>query len=161
MNRFLYFIGAALLIVAVGFEIARADFGTNRRGWGRHGGLGGFPAAYMAHELNLTDAQKTQIKELWAAQRLTVAPLLRQVLDGCKEMAVANTNGTFDETKTRLIAGKQAATVSQLLVEKQRLISKIYSEVLTPQQRAKADHLRERMHLRVEGFLDHLEHPTE
>ncbi|HWC15887.1 MAG TPA: Spy/CpxP family protein refolding chaperone, partial [Terriglobales bacterium] len=149
MNRFLYFTGAVLLIAAVGSAIARTEFGTNQHGWGWHGGPAGFPAAYIAHELNLSDAQKTQIKALWAAERPTVAPLLRQVLDGCNEMASANANGAFEETKTRAIADKQATTVSQLLVERQRLISKIYSDVLTPEQRLKADQLRERMHGRV------------
>jgi Spy/CpxP family protein refolding chaperone len=161
MNRFLYFTGAVLLIVAVGFGIARAEFGTTQHSWGWHHGPGGFPAAYIAHELNLTDAQESQIKVLWAAERPAVAPLLRQVLDGCNEMASANSNGNFDENKTRAIADKQAVTVSQLLVERQRLISKIYNEVLTPEQRVKADQLRERMHGRIEGFLDHMDHPTE
>jgi hypothetical protein len=43
-----------------------------------------------------------------------------------------------------------------LLVERQRMITKIYNEVLTPDQRTKADQLRERIHGRVEGFLDGL-----
>lgn len=161
MNRFLYFIGAILLIVGLGIGIARAEFGANPHAWGWHGGHGRFPAAYLAHELNLTDAQKTQIKAIWAGERPTVAPLLRQVVDGCNEMASANASETFDESKTRAIADKQAAIVSQLLVERQRLISKIYNEVLTPEQRVKADQLRERMHSRVEGFLDHLEQSSD
>jgi len=160
MNRFLYFVGAVLLIVAGAIGIARAEFGTGRP-WALHGGPGRFPAAYLAHELDLTDAQRTQIKSIWASERPTVTPLLRQLLNECGQMAAADTNGSFDEAKALAIADKQTATVSQLLVERQRLISKIYNDVLTPEQRVKADRLRERMHGRIERVLDRLEHSTD
>ncbi|MFL6437360.1 MAG: Spy/CpxP family protein refolding chaperone [Terriglobales bacterium] len=158
MKRFLYFAGAVLLIIAGAIGIARAEFGPGHpRGW--HGGR--FPAAYIAHELDLTDAQKMQIKTIWAAERPTVTPLVRQLLNQCGEMSAADTSGSFDEAKARAIADKQTATISQLFVERQRLISKIYNDVLTPEQRVKADHLRERMHGRIEGVLDRLEHSTD
>jgi Spy/CpxP family protein refolding chaperone len=73
---------------------------------------------------------------------------------------LANNNGTFDEAKARAVADEQAATISSLLVERQRMITKIYNEVLTPDQCTKADQLRERIHGRVEGFLDGLENST-
>lgn len=156
MKRSLYLVGAVLLIIAGVIGVAGAEFGVGQHGWGFHG-PGRFPAAFIAHELNLTDAQKTQIKAIWNAERPTVTPLLREVLNGCDQMASANANGSFDEAQTRAIADKEATTVSQLLIERQRLISKIYNEVLTPEQRVKADQLRERMHGHVEGFLDHLD----
>jgi len=161
MNRWFYFSAAVLLMVGLGIGIARAEFTVNQHGWGWHRHPAGFPAAYLALELDLTTAQKSQIKILWAAERPTVAPLLRRVLQGCNEMALANANGNFDASKSRAIADKQAADVSELLLERQRFISKIYGEVLTPEQRVKADQLRERMLGRVEGFLDHIEHPTD
>ena len=157
MKRSLYFAGVLLLILAGAIGIARAEFGASHYAWGLNGGPGRFPAAYLAHELNLTDAQKTQIKGIFAVERPTVVPLVHEVLNECSEMASANANGTFDEAKTRAIANRASTTVSQLLFERQRIISKIYNEVLTPEQRVKADQLRERMHGRVEGFLEHLE----
>ena len=141
MKRSLYLVGAVLLIVAGVIGIAGAEYGIGQHGWGFHG-PGRFPAAFIAHELNLTDAQKTQIKSIWAAERPAITPLLRQVLNGCDEMSSANANGNFDEGKSRAIADKEAAAVSQLFVERERLISKIYNEVLTPEQRVKADQLR-------------------
>jgi Spy/CpxP family protein refolding chaperone len=158
MKRFLYFAGAVLLIIVGGIGIAGAEFGPGHP-WAWHGGR--FPAAYIAHELDLTDAQKTQIKTIWAAERPTVTPLVRQLLNQCGEMSAADTNGSFDEAKARAIADKQTATISQLLVERQRLISKVYNDVLTPEQRVKADHLRERMHGRIQGLLDRLEQSTD
>jgi len=76
-------------------------------------------------------------------------------------MPMGDANGSFDEVKTRAVADQQAATLSQLLVERQRVISKIYNDVLTPEQRMKADELRQHMHHRAEGFLNGEEHPTD
>lgn len=160
MKRNLYLVGAILLIVVGAIGIVGARSSPNHYAWGFHR-PGGFPAAFIAHELDLTDAQKTEIKSIWAAERPTITPLLRDVLNECDQMATANANGSFDEAKARAIADKQAATVSQLFVERERLISKIYTEVLTPEQRIKADQLRTRMHGRIEGFLDHLDHSTD
>lgn len=160
MKRNLYLVGAVLLIVAGAIGIAEARFAPNHYAWGFHAPAG-FPAAFIAHELDLTDAQKSQIKSIFAAERPTITPLLHEVLNGCDQMAAANANGSFDEAKTRTIADNQAPKVSQLFVERERLISKIYNEVLTPEQRVKADQLRARMHGRIEGFLDHLDHSTD
>ena len=73
-------------------------------------------------------------------------------------MPLADENGSFDEIKARAIADNQAAILTQLLVERQRLISKIYNDVLTPEQRTKADELRKHMHDRAEGFLNGEDH---
>lgn len=157
MKRYLYLTGAVVLIVAGAVGLARAEF-PRKYGWCMRGGPGRFPLAFLTHELALTDTQQTQIKSILAAERPTVTPLLRQLVDGFGEMPSANTNGAFDEAKARSSAEKQAATLSQLLVERQRVIAKVYNEVLTPEQRTKADQLRERMHGRAEGFIDRLEH---
>jgi Spy/CpxP family protein refolding chaperone len=156
MKRNLYLIGAVLLIVAGVIGIAGAEFGTAQHGWGFRGPAR-FPSAFIAHELNLTDTQKTQIKGIWNAERPRITPLLHELVNGCDQMSSANANGDFDEARTRAIADKQATTVSQLFVERERLISAIYNDVLTPEQRLKANQLRVRMHGRVEKFLNHLD----
>lgn len=123
-------------------------------GWCHRGQFG---LALLAHHLDLTDAQQTQIKTIWKSERPTVLPLIRQLADGHKQMAAATANGNFDEGRVRLIADQQAQTVAQLLVEKEKLTSKIYSKVLTPEQRTKADHMRAQMNNRIDQFLDSLE----
>jgi Spy/CpxP family protein refolding chaperone len=126
----------------------------------RHG-PGRFPLAYLSRELNLTDSQRDQIASMWKEELPRVRPLLRELLGGLSEMPLADANGSFAEVKARAIADKQAAILSQLLVERQRLISRIYNDVLTPEQRQKADELRQHMHDRAEGFLNGEEHPTD
>jgi Spy/CpxP family protein refolding chaperone len=151
MKRFMIWSGVALLLVAIGIIVARAD-GSKRyewggRGWGHHGPLG-----YVAHELNLSDAQKSQIKSMWDAERPTVASLVQELASEGKEMDSVTAQGSLDDTKVQAIAARQGETIAKLLVEKERMKSKIYTSVLNPEQRTKADELQKRWHSR----LDHV-----
>lgn len=157
MKKYLYMTGAILLIVAGSIGIARATLPA-AGAWCLGHGPGRFPLAYLSRELNLTDSQRDQIASIWKAELPQVRQLLRQLLDGLNEMPMGDPNGSFDEVKARAIANQQAATLSQLLVERQRLISKVYNDVLTPEQRTKADELRKHMHDRAERFLSREKH---
>lgn len=161
MKRYLYITAAVLLITAGAIGIARADHFPERYGWCMRGDPGGFPLMFLARKLDLTDAQQAQVKTIWAGERPAVLLLVHQLVNQCDSLSAATTDGAFDEAKARAAADQQAATLAQLLVERQRMISKIYNEVLTPEQRIKADQLREHMHGRVEGFLDRMEHSTD
>jgi Spy/CpxP family protein refolding chaperone len=152
MNRLLYAIGAGLLIVAGIVGVARGEFSPQHRWFMHNGPWGAPPLRYVAHELNLTAAQREQIKSIWIAELPRVKPMLRQLLDENSQMP--SSTGAFDEVKTRAVTDRQAATISQLLVERQRLISKIYNDVLTPTQRVKADQIRKHLSDHFEHFLD-------
>jgi len=161
MKSYLYLTGAVLLITASVIGIARAQHSPARYAWCLRGGPGGLPLSFLSRELDLSDAQRTQFKLILATERPTVTPLLRQLLGQPGSLSASDTDGAFDEAKARATANQQAVVLSQLLIERQRLISKIYNEVLTPEQRIKADQLHQRMHGRVEAFLDRLEHSAD
>jgi protein CpxP len=138
-------LGVALLVVA-GAIFAAAEVGAGRgqkahrsdhESEGFHG-LNG----RMAEKLNLTDAQKTQIKGIMDQERPTIQPLVAQLKENRAAMKTATANGQFDEAQVRQIASQQAQTLTNLMVEKARVKAKIYS-VLTPEQRAKADQMRQ------------------
>ena len=57
-------------------------------------------------------------------------------------MASVTAQGSFDEGKVQAIADRQGTTLAKFLVEKEKMKSKIYATVLTPEQRAKAEKLR-------------------
>ena len=118
-----------------------------RLGMEPHGPLG-----YVAHELNLSDAQKSQIKSMWEAERPTVASLVQELASEGKEMDSATAQGNLDDSKVQAIAARQGETIAKLLVEKERLKSKVYTTVLNPEQRTKADELQKKWHSR----LDHV-----
>jgi Spy/CpxP family protein refolding chaperone len=152
MKRFLIYSSTALLLVLVGLAIARADAPRWHR-WRHHTPLG-----YVAHELKLNDAQRSQIKSIWQAERPTLSSLVREFAAENKEMDAATVQGNLDESKVQEIASRQGATVAKLLVEKERLKSKIYTAVLTPEQRTKADQLEGRWHSRLDRIADRIEH---
>jgi len=149
MKRFVIWSCVALLLIVVGVAVVRAD-GPERHGWGggrwgQHGPLG-----YVGHELNLSTAQRSQVKSMWLAERPAVALLVQQLASESKEMDSATAQGNLDESKVQAIAARQGETVAKLLVEKERFKSKVYTAVLNPEQRTKADELQTKWHSRLE-----------
>jgi Spy/CpxP family protein refolding chaperone len=146
----------ALLLVVAGIAVARAA-GPGRHGWcGQRWGFHG-PLGYFSNELNLSDAQKSQIKTMWQAERPVVTALIRDLASEAKEMDSATTHGSLDESKAQIIAAHQGETIAKLLVEKQRFTSKVYSTVLNSEQRAKADELLKKWESRLDHVADRLE----
>jgi Spy/CpxP family protein refolding chaperone len=148
MKRYMIWSTVALLLVAIGVIVARAN-GSGRHGWGGRGWSHHGPLGYVAHELSLSDAQKSQIKSMWEAERPTVASLVQELASEGKEMDTVTAQGNLDESKVQAIASRQGETIAKLLVEKERLKSKVYTTVLNPEQRTKADELQKRWHSRL------------
>jgi periplasmic protein CpxP/Spy len=130
MHKKFFIITAILLAVAAGLSASVFAQGP------QHGRRNGWMLKHMTRELNLTEAQQTQIKGILADARTRTKPLMQQLRQN-EQAQNAAINGNFDETQTRAFAGKQAQIMSDLIVEKQRTKSQIYS-VLTPDQRQKA-----------------------
>ena len=70
----------------------------------RHGHMG-----FMAKELNLTDAQKQQIKTIMQAQRTTTRPLMLQMAQNRAAMMTATAGGAFDQAKVQALASSAVA----------------------------------------------------
>jgi Spy/CpxP family protein refolding chaperone len=107
----------------------------------------------LTRKLDLTDAQREQIKSMAKAEWPTVKPSLQKLADGQKQMFAATQNGAYDEAKVRTIAEEQSQTIADLLVEKERFISQVYANVLTPEQRTKADAMRQKWSQHLQKFL--------
>jgi Spy/CpxP family protein refolding chaperone len=154
MKKVLIWSGAVLVLIIAGVAIARAE----GRPWHRwcHGGWEFGPIGYVAHELNLNDEQKSQIKSIWEAERPAIASLVHEFSAQNKEMDAATAQGSMDQGKVQEIADRQGSTIAKILVERERLKSKIYSTVLTPEQRTKADALQARWHSRLDQIADKL-----
>jgi Spy/CpxP family protein refolding chaperone len=146
----------ALLLIGVSIIVARAD-GPGRRGWGGPGWSRSGPLGYVARELNLSEAQKSQIKSMWDTERPTVASLVQELASEGKEMDSATTQGNLDDSKVQAIAARQGETIAKILVEKERFKSKVYTTVLNPEQRIKADELQKRWHSRLDRVASRLE----
>lgn len=147
-----FFITAAL-VLAVAAGMATSALAQPGRGFGHHrGGM----LKHMAKQLNLTEAQQTQIKGIMASEKTKIQPLMQQLRQNEQEQN-ANINGSFNENQARTFAGKQTQIMSDLIVERQRMRSEVYA-VLTPEQRQKAQQLmQERQQRRQERMKQHAE----
>jgi Spy/CpxP family protein refolding chaperone len=141
-------------LIAVGITAAWTQTRTWRHGrghfWFHHG-----PAGYFARELDLSDAQKSQIKTIWGGERLHVSQLVSELASEQKEMdALTFQGGTPDEGRIHEITTREGVTLSKLLEKKEELTVAIYSQVLNPAQRSKADELRK-------SWSSHLQHAAD
>jgi len=146
----------SIILVAILMAVA-AGLATSAFAQHRHmGGHDGWMLKRMTKQLNLTDAQQTQIKGIMAGEKTKIQPLMQQLRQN-EQAEQANINGTFDENQARAFAGKQAQLTADLIVEKERMRSQVYA-VLTPEQRQKAQQLmQERQQHRQERMKKHAE----
>ncbi len=94
--------------------------------WGGHAGYFG----HMATVLNLTPAQKQQIKTIMEAQSATTRPLMQQLTQNRASMLSTTASGAFNQTTVQSLATQQAQIMAQLTVQRASLESQIYNQVL-------------------------------
>ncbi len=97
---------------------------------------------YMMRELNLTDAQKAQVKTIMQAQRQSMKTVGQQMAQVRIALLQATANGAYDAAKIQTLAAQQAQLEAQMTVQHEALQHQIYTQVLTPEQRTKADQMR-------------------
>ncbi|HEV7676117.1 MAG TPA: Spy/CpxP family protein refolding chaperone [Candidatus Angelobacter sp.] len=145
----------AAILMALAVGLATTAFGQHRgMGFGRNNG---WMLKHMAKQLNLTEAQKTQIKGIMAGEKSKIKPMMQQLRQN-EQAENANVSGTFDENQARAFANKQTQLMTDLIVEKERMRSQVYA-VLTPEQRQKAlqlmqerqQHRQERMNMKKQA----------
>lgn len=137
MNKKLFLIPVALILAVAAAGLAGTVYAQgpgHGPGFGRR--HGGFMLKHMAKQLNLTDAQQGQIKTIMQGERAKMQPLNQQLRQN-EQAQNAATTGDFNELQARAFAQKQTQIMNDVIVEKQRMKSQIYT-VLTPEQRQKA-----------------------
>lgn len=152
MHKKSIILAAIFMALAAGLA-ATASAQHRGMGFGRNNG---WMLKHMTRQLNLTEAQQTQIKGIMASEKTKIKPMMQQLRQN-QQAEDANMNGTFDENQSRAFANKQAQLMTDLIVEKERMRSQVYA-VLTPEQRQKAlqlmqerqQHRQERMKKQTE-----------
>jgi periplasmic protein CpxP/Spy len=137
--RFRFLVAA--LAVMLGAAIAKSQTAdttpsaptpTHGHQFGKRGHMMmGFPARY----LDLTDAQRTQMKAIMEKERPTTKPLMQQLRQTHEQLKQFE-EGTYDEAKVRAVAAQQAQTMVELTVQKTRIHNELY-QLLTPEQQSK------------------------
>ena len=127
------------LAIAVPFAIAQSkDAGEHRHGMrgGSHMAGAGF------RNLDLTDAQKTQMKQIRDSHSQTLSPLMEQIRAKRQELRQASESGTFNEALVTQKLNEIAPLEAKLMGERSRLHQEMLS-VLTADQKAKLEQSRE------------------
>ena len=140
-------LAAALMMTAAAFAQHGPGGPHGPGGHGRHGGPGG-PGGLLGHfsqVLNLTDAQKAQIKQLEDGFKESTKGLHEQLGKAGPggPFEVLN-GGAFDEAAVRAAAQARANLHVELEVAHARFFSQVYA-VLTAEQKAKLAELHQQM----------------
>jgi protein CpxP len=125
---------AALLITGTIFVFAQRSRSHEHGGF-RHGGFG--KAGMFLRGLDLTEEQRSKVKEVFEAGKTTVEPLREQVRAGHEKLRDLGKDGNFDEAQIEAIAAEQSGAMTKLIVEKERTKAQIFA-ILTDEQKAKA-----------------------
>lgn len=140
------FIMAIAVAVPVALAQTAGEGSKEGRGgkWGQRGRRGGGDHMFARgfSKLDLTDAQKAQMKQIRESQRESLQPLRQELRAKRQEIRTATASGTFDEALVRQKLAEIAPLEAKLMAERFRAHQEMLS-VLTPDQRTKLDQMRE------------------
>lgn len=98
---------------------------------GKRGGKG-----MMFRGLDLTDAQKEQMRSIHEANRDSVKSLRDQMKANKQQLETLSAGGSFNESQVQAIAQQQGALHAQMIVNRERIKSQMFA-ILTPEQKSK------------------------
>jgi len=151
--------GLSLILVAAVWMAGSSLFfnsiavGAEGDHWGHHEGHCGHHHHFWK-KLNLTDDQKKEMFSIRLDEKAKMKPLFQKLKDDRKQLIDVVKTGKFDEAKVRSIAKGQADIISDIIVEKVRMKSRMYA-VLTPEQRTKVEQMHEKWKARHEKEREH------
>jgi Spy/CpxP family protein refolding chaperone len=102
----------------------------------------GMDQAMFLSLLDLTDAQKSRINTIDAAERSLSEPIAAQLRDAHKAVEDAVAAGQFDEQQIRTLAAAEAQLQVELTVARARRQAAIY-QILTSEQQTRLTKLRQ------------------
>lgn len=138
----------AISIVTLGamfaFGQTEEDKSIEKRRFSQRGKMhkrGGMRGNRLFRHLELTDAQKEQMKAIREASRETTKGLRDSLREGRKQLREMGTNGVFDQGAVELVAAQQAEIHKQLIIERQKVKSQMFA-LLTPEQKTKLEEMK-------------------
>jgi protein CpxP len=138
------------LAIAVPFAIAQSKDARGPRGQhaeGRGPGMRGDRMGGAFRNLDLTDAQKAQMKQIRESHSQTLRPLMEQIRSKRQELHQASEGATFNEALVAQKLAEIAPLEAKLMGEQFRTHQEMLS-VLTAEQKTKLEQLREQQKTR-------------
>lgn len=128
----------AALAVTLGAAIAKSQTTATTPPPQRHGhefGMDHHMMEFYAKYLDVTDAQKAQMKDVLHKERATMKPLMQQ-MHLLEQQLKQYEEGTYDEAKVQGLVAQQAQTLVQVKVQETRIHNELF-QMLTPDQQTK------------------------
>ena len=119
--------------------------------WGMHEGHG---MGFFAHELNLTDDQKAQMKAIMQKEHPAMKPLMQQQHQ-IEQQLRAYVEGAFDAAKVRALATQKAQNEIELTVAETRIHNELY-QLLTADQQTKLKEMEAHHEARMQEHMQHM-----
>ena len=163
MKTKLIVVVSIMALVLCGAAMMAYAQGPGPEGMGGHHGMGGpgHGMGFMVRELNLTDAQKEQVKAIMKAGHANMKTVMQQMEQNKQALLTATANGAYDAAKIQLLANQQAQLQAAMTVQHEALQHQIYTQVLTADQQAKAEQLRTQEINRITEHLQKMANGTE
>jgi len=156
--RSILIVAAAGLVLAVGLAFAQTEGGGPT-----HHGMGDMRGHSMGgefmflHQLNLTDDQKAQIKQVFQTERPTLKPLMQREAQAHLEMMkLITAGGNFNATTAAQLASQEAQIHMQMEVEHAKIGSQIYN-LLNSDQKAKVAEMISKHQQMLEQHIENKE----
>ena len=157
---------AVAAVVTTGFVHAQTQDGAGapaprheRRGPGGPGGPGGFGRGGfggplgMLRQLDLTDDQRAQVRQVMDSHRDELRAVGERVMAAHRAQRDVVTSAQFDEQAVRAKAAELAAAEADAAVLRAKVHSEVFA-VLTPEQQAKAAELEAQREARAQQFRE-------
>ncbi len=144
---------ATVAALAAGMVLAQTPApapqpGRGMAGMGMRGmGMRGMIHQRMMQNLNLTDAQKEQAKAIFQEARQNAQPIREQLQQNRQALAAAVKAN--DTSQIQSLSAQQGNLRGQLLTIQSEARAKFYN-TLTPDQKTKADQMRQRIRQRMQ-----------
>jgi Spy/CpxP family protein refolding chaperone len=107
----------------------------------------------IADRLKLTDDQKMQIKTIIKNEIPVVKPILLNGVLVHKQLAELGRDGVYNEQEVNRLSTLQAKNARLLIVEKEKVKAQIFA-VLTPEQRAEAEKVRDEFQAKIQQRIE-------
>ena len=145
-------------ITAVLTLFAGMAFAQGGAGAPMHHSRGGFMGGMELplRQLNLTDDQKAQVKQIFQAEKPAMKPLMQQEHAAHTQMIQLITSGTFDQGKAAAIAAQESQVHQQLEIAHAKMASQIY-QLLSSDQKAKVADLIAQHQQRMQEHMQNKE----
>ncbi len=114
--------------------------GTGRPHFGRHFGRFGWEGRIF-RRLGLTDAQKTQMRQIRQNHRANTDSISQQIRSNMRELRQAYQDGTFNEVLASQKLVEVAPLKAKLMAERFKMHQEMLT-VLTPEQKSQLDQIR-------------------